>query len=111
MKRFTTYATTLAAGLALGAPAFAQQTFERLDGESAMQMASRIGACDDAGIASARFTDAENILRVSCVGAVGGPDLSGGLGTGAAVAGGVVLAAVAVAALDSSSSTSSSGAN
>ena len=107
MKKFTASALALVAGLSISAPALAQQTFERQGGESATQMANRIGACGGAGITSARFTGAGSVLRVTCAGGAGNTDLTGGLGAGAAVAGGVALVAIAAAAIGGGSGTSS----
>ena len=115
MKNVAVSILALAAGLSMATPSFAQETYARLADENAINMASRIGACDQAGIQTARFTDAGSILRVRCVGGMGGADLSGGLGTGAAIAGGVAVVAIAAIASDGSSSstttTSASGTN
>lgn len=97
----------LVAALSTASPTLAQQTltqqtFARESGETAMQMASRIGACDQAGISRAVFTEGGSILRVTCVGGVG---LSGGLGTAAAA--GAAIVAIALFADDDDDSSSS----
>jgi len=108
MKNHALSALALVAGLATALPAVAQQTAERLAGETALEMAQRLNVCDAAGIASASFANGGNVLRVNCVGAVGG-NMQGGLGT-AAAAGGVAVAVAAFAAGGSSSSTTTTSA-
>jgi len=114
MTKFGTLFMAAIVGISASVPASAQQAFERVGNETAVQMATRIGACaDGTGISSARFTDGGSILRVNCVAGAGG-DLSGGLTTGAAVAGGVVAIAVIAAAVSgggSSSTTATTGTN
>jgi len=89
MKIFTVAALALVTGLSISTSANAQQTVVRLGDETAIQMANRIAACRQPGIAGARYTDGGRMLRVRCVGGAAGVDgMAGGLGAG--VAAGVV---------------------
>ena len=111
MKRITV--PTLAFAVALGSamPVAAQQTVTRLEGESAMQMAERLGRCSDSEIASAEFLEDGSALRlrVTCASSSAGINTAagaGGLGTGGAIAAGLGIAAVLGVAAASSSSSS-----
>ncbi|WP_354544569.1 hypothetical protein [Roseovarius sp. MBR-78] len=121
MKKFIASTLALVAAFSVAAPTFAQQAYERLEGESAMQMASRIGACDSAGIRTARFSDAGGLLKVGCVGGLGagaaaGAGAAGAGGAGTAAAGGLVgglgvagTVALSVAAVAGVAAAASSG--
>jgi hypothetical protein len=112
MKILTIAAMALVTGLSISASANAQQTFVRSGSETAVQMANRIGACGQPGIADARFTDGGSILRVRCVGGATGVDgMAGGLGTGAVAAGVIAIIAVAAVASGGDSSTSTPSTN
>jgi Zn-dependent protease len=109
MKIFTVAALALVTGLSISTSANAQQTVVRLGDETAIQMANRIAACRQPGIAGARYTDGGRMLRVRCVGGAAGVDgMAGGLGAG--VAAGVVAIIVAAAlGSDGDSTTGTTG--
>jgi hypothetical protein len=108
MKRFAVSAFAICAGIATSLPAVAQQGAAPLPGETAMEMAVRVNACDDAGIVGAQFIEGGNTLQVQCGSGVSG--MEGGLGaTGAAAAAGLVLVAVALGGDSSSGTTGTTG--
>ena len=97
----------LATGFATAMPAVAQDALTRQGGETAMEMAIRVGVCDGAGITNAEFVENGGTqLRVQCAGgaAFDGQGMAGGLGTGGVLAAGVLFIGV-VAAAGSSSGT------
>lgn len=107
MKKFGTIIFAAIIGASSIFPVAADAA-ERLPGETALEMANRINACNGAGVLGAQFTDGGSLLEVTCR---GGAALSGGLGTAGAVALGVVVVAVIAAAASGggSSSTTSTG--
>jgi|SRR6056297_3385386 len=99
---------------AMSLPAVAQQTPDEalLPGESALEYATRIDACNGAVVQDAEFLANQSQIRVSCpqraASADGANGMAGGLGSGAiAIAGGLLVAVLAVSAGGSSSSTPS----
>ena len=101
MKTIISSATAFAFSCALLLPASAQQVIETQvqAGETALQFAQRVNACEGAEILDAAFTAGGTNLTVQC-----GPQaattetngMSGGLGTAAAIGGGVVVLALAL---------------
>lgn len=111
MTKFGSIFLAAVVGISSSLPAAAQQAFERVGSETALEMATRIGACaDGSGISSAEFVGGGSELRVVCLGGAGG-ELSGGLSTAAAVAGGVIVIAVIAAAASGGGSSSTTGTN
>ncbi|MBC7133187.1 MAG: hypothetical protein H5U16_08795 [Roseovarius sp.] len=114
MTRFGTIALAAVLAVTSTAAVAAPGSVVRQGNETALELANRIGACGSAGIAGANYAEGGTVLQVQCAGAAGG-DLSGGLGTGGAVAAGVVSVALIAAAASgggsSSSTTSTSGTN
>jgi hypothetical protein len=111
MTKFGSLLLASAVAAVSALPATSQQAFARLAGESATEMAQRIGACQGgAGIASANFENDGALLRVTCAGgafapgAGAGGGLAGGLGAGAIAAGVVAVAGIAAAASGGGSS-------
>lgn len=101
----TIFGVTSAVSVAAQAPAV------RLGNETALEMATRIGACaDGSAISSANFAENGTLLQVRCV-AAGGGNLSGGLGTGGAVALGVIGIAIVAAAASGGGSSSTTTTN
>lgn len=107
MTKFGTIILATIFGVTSAVSVAAQAPVVRQGDETALQMATRIGACaDGSSIASANFAQDGTLLQVRCV-AAGGGNLSGGLGTAGAVALGVIgIAVVAAAASGGGSSTS-----
>ena len=108
MKKITVSTLAVVAALATSVPVTAQETATRLEGESAMEMAARLGLCGGSSITSARFVDAGATLEARCAaGAAVDNAGAGGLGTGGTIAAGLGIAAVigVVAASSSSSGT------
>lgn len=112
MSKFGSIVLAAIVGISSILPAGAQQTFQREGNETALEMATRIGACGDrGGVSSAQFVNGGSALQVTCVAGAGG-ELAGGLSTGATIAGGViVIALVAAAAGGGGSSSSTTGTN
>ncbi|MBE0454311.1 hypothetical protein [Roseovarius autotrophicus] len=111
MIKFGTLALAAILGISSSLPVVAQQAFARQGSETALEMASRIGACGNgASIASANFAQGGSLLEVRCAAGTGG-DLSGGLGSAGAVAAGVVGIAIIAAAASGGGSSSSTGTN
>lgn len=107
MKKISVSTLALVVALGSAMPTLAQQTETRIEGETALQMATRLGLCGDAGVRSAQFVDGGTSLQANCVSRVAGTtgDGGGGLGAGGLVATGVGIAAViGIAAASSSSS-------
>jgi hypothetical protein len=121
MTKFGTLLLASAVAAASALPAVSQQAFERLAGESAIDMAKRIGACQGgSGVGSANFENNGALLRVTCAGGAfapaagaggavapgvgAGAGLAGGLGAGAIAAGAVAVAGIAAAASGGGSS-------
>ena len=107
MKNYALSALALAAGLATALPAVAQQTYARQGNETALEMANRIGACDQSGISAASFFENGTRLRVACIGGAG---LDGGLGAAAAGGAATIVAVAVLASGGSSSSTTTTSA-
>lgn len=100
MKKIQTLISASAIAAVTALPVFAQQATARMANETALEMAQRIDACEGSGVADADFVQEGTRLRVTCVDGV-----SGGLGTGGAIALGVgVVALIAIVASDSDSS-------
>lgn len=104
MKKITVSAMAMIIALGSALPGIAQQTETRLEGETAMQMATRVGACDRARITDAEFVNGGTALSVTCSPRVAANNTGGGLGTGGLLAAGVGIAAVIGIAASSSSS-------
>jgi hypothetical protein len=109
MTKFGTIILATIFGVTSAVSVAAQAPVVRQGNETALQMATRIGACaDGSAITSANYAENGTLLQVRCAGA--GGDLSGGLGTGGAVALGVVgIAIVAAAASGGGSGSSTTG--
>lgn len=108
MKTLTsTFAVTAALLMAVPATAQVSTGLPPVAGETALQYAQRINACDGAGVVDATFTQNRTRLSVQCpqATATGNNGMSGGLGTAIALGAGIVLI-VAGAAGDSSSTVS-----
>lgn len=109
MKKFTVSSLAMVVALGTAMPILAQETATRIEGETALQMATRLGLCGDAGVRSAQFVDGATSLQANCVSRVAGAGTGGGgLGAGGLVAAGVGIAAVIGVA---SASSSTSGTN
>lgn len=109
MNKISVSALALVVALGSAMPSFAQETETRIEGETALQMATRLELCGDAGVRSAQFVDVDGAtsLQANCVSRVAdtADTGGGGLGTGGLVAAGVGIAAViGIAAASSSSS-------
>ena len=114
MKRIQALISATAIAAVTAVPVLAQQGTTRIGGETALQMAERIDACNGSRIVDANFVQSdtqpmtkyssgETQLRVTCVDGV-----AGGLGSGGALALGLgVVALIAVAAASGSDSSSS----
>ncbi len=110
MTKFGTIILATIFGVTSAVSVAAQGAVVRQGSETALEMANRIGACaDGSSILSANYAQSGSLLQVRCAAGAGG-DLSGGLGTGGAVALGVIgIAIVAAAASGGGSSSSTSG--
>jgi len=98
--------------LAGGAAAQRAGTTPLQPGETAMEFAERINACNDAEIVSAAFNEARTEVRVQCPQVAGSGQatagMTGGLGTTGAMAIGIAVAAGLAAAAGSGGGGSSS---
>lgn len=117
MKMTSSTAVALIASLALVAPIGAQAqkytSNQPMDGETGMEYAIRINACDGGAIKTARFADDGKRLLVRCESGTTGSfvptaGMAGGLGAGGIIAGVAAVGLIAAAASGSGSSAPSS---
>jgi len=113
MKAIANTLLAAAIGVTMPLAAMAQQQVSTppLEGETALQYAQRINACNGDSILGADFTSGGTMLQVQCPAAGGASNtagLSGGLG-GAVASVAVVVALFSLAGGSSSYSTSTSG--
>ncbi|RBI67861.1 hypothetical protein DQW77_17240 [Roseovarius sp. TE539] len=112
MKCFAKPLAGLIMGAALSLPAVAQQSFDQapLPGETALEYATRVDACDGAVVQDAEFIANQTRIRVSCprsAAADTADGMTGGLGGGAvAIVGGLLVAVFALSGGSSGSTPS-----
>lgn len=122
MKRFATAVAAMSMSLALAGGAAAQQAGATplQPGETAMEFAQRIDACNGAEIVSAAFNEARTEVRVQCLqsaaadGSAAGQataGMSGGLGTTGTIAIGIAVAVGLAAAAGGGGSSSTTTTN
>ena len=111
MKKITVSTLALVVALGTAMPGAAQQATSAQTGETALEMATRTGACGEATVSKAEFVNDGSALKVSCakvasvVSTQGSAPLAGLGASGSLIAAGVGLAAViGIAAASSSSS-------
>lgn len=117
MKRIVTMVSAISMSVALAGGAVAQAGNTPLQpGETAMEFAQRIDACNGAEIINAAFNDARTEVRVQCPRAAGADGsaagqatagMTGGLGTTGAIAIGIAAAAGLAAAASGGGGSSS----
>lgn len=110
MKKITVSTLALVVALGTAMPVAAQQATSAQTGETALEMATRTGACGEAAVSKAEFVNDGTALKVSCAkdASVVSTQGSAGLGeSGGLIAAGFGLAAIIgiVAASSSSSGT------
>lgn len=119
MKALKTSLLALIIGASFGLPATAQQKVadQPEASETALEFARRVNACDGSEVLSAKYMDGRESLHVRCSQGAAAElsGMSGGLGTGGALAlgGGALIAIIALASGGSSSgsTTSTTGTN